>query len=350
MEITQNHELNSTANLMKNIGIKRVYINTFRGFIGSIFNVLLLGVSLYIGYYFNQSDVFNLASFMLIPLFIGNICTSTDDVFNTLFASQLNFESMKRIFEIINTSSNLRKKHFLYNKKVNDSTFKQKHHDEKSDYTIIVENVFYQYENGKGLTVPISFKAKKGEIVYIFGHIGAGKSTLIKLIIGLLDIVEGNIIIDGKRRGLYSSDIFYDKIAYVEQNPTIFNLSIKDNITLNQEFDEEHLNEVLQITGLNRVIATFDKGINTIIGSKDCIQLSGGQTQLLCLSRALYKNAPILILDEFSSALDCISTKRIKKILTKIQRLESFSNKTILIVSHDESFADLANTVVTISK
>ena len=179
----------------------------------------------------------------------------------------------------------------------------------------------------------------KGEIVGIFGDSGSGKSTLIKLILGLLRPTSGTIKVDDL--SVYSN-IESSLFGYVEQNVRIFDSNLYENITFKKELDEiekKELNHILEITKLNQL--TKEKSNINLI--EDGSNLSGGQIQRIGLARALFKKPKILILDEFTSALDNKNRYRISSILLDINKE---NNLTMLIISHDIFFKSICSKIV----
>ena len=203
-----------------------------------------------------------------------------------------------------------------------------------------LENLDFSYDE-KTLFKRFGFQIRKGEIVRISGGIGRGKSTLIKLIMGFLEPQQGKIRAFGVDKSSVSESEWLRNFAYVEQEPVLFNLTIQENIEIgnlkqNQdsvpaqasESDNEKLNHILEITGINEMAEALPAGLKTPVGNRGTA-LSGGQRQLICLARALYSDSPILILDEFSASMD----KRIEeKILNVLNMLKG--EKTILYISH----------------
>jgi ABC-type bacteriocin/lantibiotic exporter with double-glycine peptidase domain len=174
----------------------------------------------------------------------------------------------------------------------------------------------------------INVTIKKKQKIIFFGDSGVGKSTLIDLIIGILSPNKGSIVIDNK----YSPNLnlsWLKLISYVPQKSYIHNNSLKFNITFKNDdnlIDKELYKLALKISGLDEILK---KGLdeNKNIGEFGS-NLSGGQRQRVSLARAIYKNAPIIIIDEQTNALDIDSEK---KILDKLLELKS---KTIIFITH----------------
>ena len=178
-------------------------------------------------------------------------------------------------------------------------------------------------------------------MIGISGESGAGKSTLIDLLIGLQDPSEGSILVDGKN--LSSNKNFWlDKIGYVPQKVYITNNSIKSNIALGldeTEIDFNRLKIVTEQCELTKLISKLPEGFDTNLGDRGIV-ISGGELQRIGIARALYKKSEILVLDEFTSALDDENELKLIRILKKLS-----DNKTIIISSHKKNLFNLCDSV-----
>ena len=149
----------------------------------------------------------------------------------------------------------------------------------------------------------LNFEIRKNEIVGIIGTTGSGKSTLIKIIMGLIQPDGGQIIIDNKELKNYK--INGKKIGYVPQNFYILDDTILENITFGEKKeinDFKKIEKVLKQTSLDKFINSLPNKLETIVGS-NAKKISGGQAQRIALARALYRDPEILILDEATSSL-----------------------------------------------
>ena len=177
---------------------------------------------------------------------------------------------------------------------------------------ISVKNVFFRYSTFepdvlKGVCITIESNQK----IAIVGLNGAAKSTLLKCIGGLLWPIQGKICINGVSLTEINPDELRGEISYVNQEPVIFNASLRDNITLNDnDYNEDYLQEILRITLVDKLIEEMPAGMDTHI-SQDGMNLSGGQKQKIALARALLKKPKVLLLDEPTSSMDNLSEKHI---------------------------------------
>jgi len=198
---------------------------------------------------------------------------------------------------------------------------------------IIFKNISYHYPNCNDNTLnSVSFEINSGEITAIVGPSGGGKSTLIDLLPRLRVPQKGGMFIDGNNFDKFEINEFRGKIAYVPQNPQIFEGSISDHVQYgNPNIGEHEIKEACKLAGASYFIEELSDSYNSLIG-EDAIKLSGGQRQRIDLARALASNAQILILDEPTSNLDIESSTNFNTVLSSIR---DQGKQTIIIVSHD---------------
>lgn len=196
---------------------------------------------------------------------------------------------------------------------------------------ISVENLSFSYPK-KNLKVldNVSFKIKKGNFVGIVGPSGAGKTTFVDILLGLLPPIEGKIYVDGK--DLYDNiDGWLSNIAYVPQSISLIDGTIKENITLGtpaNEIDNELFEKVLKMSELYDFVQELPAKENTGVGDRGA-KLSGGQRQRIGIARALYTNPSVLVLDEATSALDNETEKAITDTILKLK-----GQITIISIAH----------------
>jgi ABC-type multidrug transport system fused ATPase/permease subunit len=174
----------------------------------------------------------------------------------------------------------------------------------------------------------VNFEIKKNSKIGLAGKTGSGKSTLAKLLIGLYPIDSGDYLIDDRNFYNIRNEKMLENISIVLQESEMFNLSLKENITLMHEFDAELFTKAIKIAQLDEVIEKLPKGIDTFIGEKG-YHLSGGERQRVGIARAIYRDTQIMIFDEATSSLD-------NKTETLIQQsLESeMKRKTLIFIAH----------------
>lgn len=219
---------------------------------------------------------------------------------------------------------------FLDEKEMADeSNIKTTLDKEKVKGNIEFKNVEFKYEgNDKPTIKNFSAKAKAGEKVAIVGPTGAGKTTMVNLLMKFYDINNGEILIDGvSTKDLTRSNI-HDLFTMVLQDTWVFNGSIKDNIIYNtSDVSMEMVESVCKIVGLDHFIKTLPNGYDTILSDNDSV--SAGQRQLLTIARGMIQNAPFLILDEATSNVDTRTEELVQKAMDKLTE-----GKTSFIIAH----------------
>lgn len=219
---------------------------------------------------------------------------------------------------------------FLDEKEMADeSNIKTTLDKEKVKGNIEFKNVEFKYEgNDKPTIKNFSAKAKAGEKVAIVGPTGAGKTTMVNLLMKFYDINNGEILIDGVcTKDLTRSNI-HDLFTMVLQDTWVFNGSIKDNIIYNtSDVSMEMVESVCKTVGLDHFIKTLPNGYDTILSDNDSV--SAGQRQLLTIARGMIQNAPFLILDEATSNVDTRTEELVQKAMDKLTE-----GKTSFIIAH----------------
>ena len=179
-------------------------------------------------------------------------------------------------------------------------------------YEIRLDDVSFRYPKADKDTLShINLTVHPGEKLAIVGLNGAGKTTLVKLVCGFLDPTEGRILLNGEDIRKFNRNDYYALFSAVFQEFSVLDVTVKENVAQCVDgIDETRVWQCIDKAGLTEKIKSLPKGIETHLGRrvfKDGVEFSGGQTQRLMLARALYKNAPILVLDEPTAALDPIA-------------------------------------------
>ncbi len=194
--------------------------------------------------------------------------------------------------------------------------------------TIEFDNVTFRYKE-KNVLRDFSLKINRGEKIGIVGRSGCGKSTLTRLFLGLYHPRKGKILIDGIELKKYKHNSLTNTIAIVLQDSEMFNSSLLKNVTISStKKDFKTFEKAVKISQLAELIEKLPKGINTLIGEKG-YHLSGGERQRLGIARAIYKNTPMIILDEATSSLDSRTENLIQEGIEA-----DLEDKTILIIAH----------------
>jgi ATP-binding cassette subfamily B protein len=201
--------------------------------------------------------------------------------------------------------------------------------------TIEFKNVSFKYpDSDRYILRNFNLIIKSGEIVALVGENGAGKSTLIKLLLRFYDVTEGEILINGINLKEIDLNSWYKNIGALFQDFIRYQFTFKENIiygNLQKKNDLKSLQEAIKNSGADSYVNDLPKGVEQIVGKTFAggEDLSGGQWQKLALARAFFRDAPILILDEPTSAIDA---KAEYEIFERVQKLQK--DKTVLIISH----------------
>ena len=198
----------------------------------------------------------------------------------------------------------------------------------RSKPNIEVKNISVT-EDGKPLLKHINLSIPCGKKIGIMGGTGSGKSVLLKSLVRIYDVTEGSIEINGKDIREYDLDDLRNEFAYVFQDVFLFSDTIDANIAFYApDIAREVIHRVAEQAQASRFIKGLPQGFRTIVGERG-LGLSGGQKQRVSIARALLKNAPVLVLDDASSALDVITER---KLMASIK--ENYPDHTILIAAH----------------
>ncbi len=198
-----------------------------------------------------------------------------------------------------------------------------------------LRNVSFTYAEAEQPTIRnVNLKIKAGERIALVGLNGAGKTTLVKLISGLLRPTEGEIWINGVKSTDFYRDEYFKLFSVIFQDVHLLPLSIAANITLQQEEEQDaaRLQKCVQQAGFDDKISRLPEGLNTLMVknvNEEAVELSGGEMQKLLLARALYKEAPMLILDEPTAALDPIAENELY-----LQYRDMTQDRTSIFISH----------------
>jgi ATP-binding cassette subfamily B protein len=178
--------------------------------------------------------------------------------------------------------------------------------------SIKVKNLSFGYKDDKKVIHDLNFEFEKGRKYAVIGESGCGKSTFLKLVQNYYDNYEGKIEIDGTDYKDIDEESFFNLFSVTHQNVFIFSGTIRDNITLFNDYDSETINEAVRLSGLEKLLNSLPEGLDTMI-NENGNSLSGGERQRISIARALVKNTPILILDEYTSSLDKKTSDEIEK-------------------------------------
>ena len=285
-------------------------ISEFLG-VATVAGILLIGGSMVLD---KSSDISasEFIAFIIIFSQVLNPAKAISDAFNTI---QRGLASADRTFEYIDKTIIIEEE---------DGTQKIK----KLESKISFNNVSFAYETDEVLN-KIDFNIKKGEKIALIGPSGSGKSTIIDLLSKFYKVKKGEIKIDGKNINTYDTYSLRTMMGVVTQESIVFHDTITNNITFgNKNINMEKIINAAKIANAYEFINKLKNKFDTIIGERG-LKLSGGQRQRLCIARAIYKNPPILILDEATSSLDSESEKVVQHAIENVME-----NRTSIIIAH----------------
>jgi len=205
--------------------------------------------------------------------------------------------------------------------------------------SIVFDKATLRYEDIEALK-SVTFSIKKGDCVALVGNSGAGKSSLINLVLRHYDTSEGNIIVDGENIKNYTFDYLRKNISVVTQRIFIFNDTVLANVAYGEDIDEDRVIDALKKAHALEFVEKLEGGLYHKLDEFG-VNLSGGQRQRIAIARAIYKNPSVLILDEATSALDNNTEAAIKEMLKEFTK-----DRITLIIAHRLSSIDFVNKIM----
>jgi len=256
----------------------------------------------------------DLTAFVIYTMFIGGSIGGLGDIYSQM---QRAIGASERVKEILETESEF------------DLMLMQPPMRFKGD--IILDNVHFTYPTRQDMEIlkGISMNIKAGEKIALVGHSGAGKSTMIQLLLRFYQLDKGNISIDGKNIQDYPLLTYRDNVSVVPQDVMLFGGTIKENIAYGkpEATDKDIIDAAHKANALN-FIESFPEKFETVVGERG-IKLSGGQRQRIAIARAILKDPSILILDEATSSLDAESEQLVQEALEELMK-----GRTSIIIAH----------------
>ncbi len=210
---------------------------------------------------------------------------------------------------------------------------------------ISVENLGFCYSAKKPVLHNINMTFQSSEITGIIGSSGAGKSTLVDLLLRLRMPSSGSIKIDNRPITDFSEQWLRKKISFVDQEPFLFDTTIRDNLTLAEpDLTDQEIEEVLEAASAKEFVAQLENGLDSYVGEGGCL-ISVGQKQRLALARALIGDPLVVILDEITSAIDPENEKIIIQALLKLAQ-----DKIVILISHKQSVIDCCDRIYSLDQ
>lgn len=276
------------------------------------------------------------AFMMYIRLFTGPLTQIAQGMTNL----QTTTAASERVFE------------FLEEPEMDEQKNITKHLDPaKVEGNIVFDHIKFSYDGKKTVIKDFSCDVKKGQKVAIVGPTGAGKTTMVNLLMKFYNIADGNITIDGVSTKELSRENIHDLFIMVLQDTWLFNGTIRDNIKYNKEVSDEDIMKACKTVGIDKFIKTLPGGLDYTLSDSESI--SQGQKQLLTIARGMIKNAPFLILDEATSSVDTRTEELVQQAMDKLtegrtsfiiaHRLSTIRNADMILVMNEGNIIEHGN-------
>lgn len=297
---------------------------TYQSMIKTTFEWLSLTGIFGIGIYFVYTGSLDFPSFIMLPTLCIGVTDAITEIGRQWNALQGPIAAAQRVFQILDC----KKKEIQGDREL--LRFKN---------SILINQLTFKYEK-EIIFNNINLLINAGEKICLIGESGSGKSTLLKIILGIYDIKPECLYLDNIPIEKVSRKSWHDQFAYVDQDCRLFHMSIYENIKLgNSMASEKEVYEVAKMAGCHDFIEKLPDKYHTLV-KEGKNSLSGGESQRICIARALLKNAPILVFDEFTSALDKVTEKEIIETIFHLA-----IPRTIILSTHNMEIAKKADKI-----
>lgn len=328
-------ESKSFANLNEQLRRLRTFVWTmgsiFQGLQGILMGLLEIGI-FYLAIKLKQQGILTLGDFVLIQSYLIQIFTKIWNFGHTLQRVYEDLAEAEEMSEIINLPPAITDKPQALNLKLTAGE-------------INFQDVSFKYTNKNAVLEKFNLKIPAGERIALVGPSGAGKTTVIKLLLRMHDLTQGQIFVDGQNIAEITQDSLRQNISLVPQDPILFHRTLKENIRYGKpEAADEEVFTAAKLAHCDEFIKALSEGYETYVGERG-IKLSGGERQRVAIARAILRNAPILVLDEATSSLDSESEKLIQEALDTLMK-----NKTVIVIAHRLSTIMKMDRIVVIAK
>lgn len=307
------------------------------GFIGNFGYVCVCIV----GALLTMNDVIDFGVIIAFMLYVRLFSQPLSQIGQSVSSLQSCAAASERIFEFLNedempSEENIQKT-LLPSKVLGNIEFK---------------HVKFSYDENKTIINDFNVSVKAGEKIAIVGETGAGKTTIVNLLMKFYDVLDGDILIDGESIKNLSRKNIHDLFIMVLQDTWIFEGTIYENIKYNKkDVSNEEVENVCKIVGLDHFIKTLPKGYETLLSDSE--KISAGQKQLLTIARGMIKDAPLLILDEATSSVDTRTEELVQKAMDKItegrtsfiiaHRLSTIKNADLILMMENGNIVEMGN-------
>lgn len=303
--------------------LKRKYYlnyNVKLKYIRYIVKVLLYIISALL--YFN--NYISIGIIIMLSTYLDNLYNHANELISSIGIIRNYNISLNRILLFLDINNN-------EDKKINN---KIKIKEGKVEF----KKVYFSYKDVPTIK-NINFIAKPNEITVIAGKTGAGKTTIFNLLLRLYKPDQGEILLDDINIEMIDKETFFKHVSVVNQESFLFDISIKDNLSLANKNKEKQI-EICKKLGIHKFIMSLPNGYNTILNENANI-LSGGQKRLLVMAKVLLSNTEVILFDELTSSLDDKTTDLIIKILKELKK-----EHTIIIITHKEKIMNIADNLI----
>ena len=216
---------------------------------------------------------------------------------------------------------------------------------ESFERAIVFENLSFAYKNRDMLFEGVDLSLEKGKVTAIVGPSGAGKTSIVNLILGLFEPTSGRVTVDGIPLQDIKEESWLRKIGFVSQDTFTYHASVADNILLGRlDRPRKSVIKAAEIANVHEFVSQLPQGYDTLVGERG-MKISGGQQQRLAIARALLDSPKILIFDEATSNLDNISEKAVQEAIDNVS-----SNRTVIIIAHRLSTIRHADKIIVLDK
>lgn len=310
-----NFEISKAYSAKKEIVNSKVKMTLIHEAFFTIFALIITVIKIMIVIYgYTISDSLTIGAVIALITLIDNAYTPIA-IFNVLFVQyKLDIAGFKRYMNFLDLKNDLQLEGGERIKSISGN--------------ITFEDLSFSYDNRK-IFDNLNLDIKSGEKIALVGESGSSKSTLIKLLLGLLKIQKGKILIDEYELSKVNLESYYDNIAYIPQESSIFNGTLRENIVFDKNIDDAKIIDVLDKVELFNLYSKLENKLDTELGEKG-VSLSGGERQRLALSRLYFSTAQIVVLDEATSAMDNLTQE---KVMNSIMDL--LNEKTIIAIAHN---------------
>ncbi|MBN1580085.1 MAG: ABC transporter ATP-binding protein [Anaerolineae bacterium] len=193
--------------------------------------------------------------------------------------------------------------------------------------TISFQNASFAYGE-RSVVRNLTLTLDGGQTTALVGSSGSGKSTMVELVLHLLKPEQGRVLVDGQDLADVNLESFYTQVAYIPQEPPIFDGTIRENLCFDEQIQEGKIQRIVEQVGLDKFVAALPDGLETLVGERG-IKLSGGERQRLAFGRVLVQDPRVVIMDEPTSSLDSVTERFVTDSMKTF-----FEGRTVLVVAH----------------